>query len=190
MAVTVITSARINEWLSGDDGLSDALREAMSLPDTDDALALLVDISGGGLASPFRISSNPSQFFRIDGTTKEPVHGTLFQGREYIFCPFQFELFSEEEGGALSGCGFSLQNVDESITASLRGVSQALDFSVTIVSRNEPGNIQMRVDFLKLVSTVTTRETISGELSSYDYGAEPCAPAYTKGEYKTLDNRA
>lgn len=182
----VITSKEIDAWEGDDEGLSDELKIAMSLPDTDEGVIALIRLDAPGMAAPILVSSNAGEYFGDDEETKEPLHGTTFNGEQYLYCPFSLELLSSQEGGELSGASISIANVAPILTQTLREMATAIDVTIIILRKNDTSRAEMVVDFIKLVQVSITRESIRGDLSDYNYGSEPVTPNFTKAEYRGL----
>lgn len=182
----IVTSAEIDAWAGDDEGLSDELKEAMSLPDTDEGVIALVRLDAPGMSTPILVSSNAGEYFGDDTESKEPIHGTTYNGEQYLYCPFSLELLSSQEGGEISGASISIANVAPTLTATLREMATAINVTITILRKSDTSRAEMVVDFIKLVQVTITRESIRGDLSDYDYGSEPVTPNYTKAEYRGL----
>ena len=182
----IITSAQIDAWAGDDSGLSQELIDAMSLPDTDEGIIVLLRLSSPGMPDPILVSSNAKEFFGFDDETKEPMHGVTFKDEQYHFCPFSIELFSDLESGDLSTATVSIHNISPDLTIAIREVDIAIDFSIIVLRKNDTSRAEMVMDFAKLTEVSVNARTIRGTLSDYDYGSEPITPNYTRSEYRGL----
>lgn len=172
---------------SADGGLSDELVEAMSVSDTDDGVIMLLDIYHEDLTEAIRVTSSPTQALRLHPDTKEPIHGLIFNGKEYLWCPFSFIMGRDTDTGTITGISVSIQNVDPIMTEVLRNVHEAPRFDMTLLRKNNPTVAEMSLQILKLVNVRIDNTVIEGELSDYNYLAEPISPdKFTPGSTKGL----
>ena len=191
---TTYSSAEIDAYSAGAAapsdaflGLSNELIDAMSMADTNDGIIMLLDIFHEDLAEAIRISSNPGRALYLHPDTKEPVHGTIYKGKEYLWCPFNFILGHDAESGVLSGVKISIQNVDPIMTEVLRNIQKAARFEITFLRKNNPVIAEMIVNVLMLTNVTISNTLIEGDLSDYNYLAEPiCPDKFTPGLTKGL----
>ena len=148
---------------------SSAIRSMMGEESTDYPI-LLINLSGGGLASDVRISSDPTQ--RVLETDGDIYYGTISNSLTYFFIPFQLTLPDEDDTG-IPQISISFDNVSRDLTPLIRNATAAPSVQVDIVMSCSPSVIESSFpDFL--ISSVDYDElTISGTLTLDLFDDEP-----------------
>lgn len=175
MANTILTSREIDAW-TDDNGLSDEFLEILSEPDTNDGIVVLMRISHPDLLDPIRVSSNPGIFLFFHPDTREPVHGTMFGGEQYLWCAFSFVLVNDPETGAMGGASVSIENIDPIMTTTLREIDTAPQIDIALLRKNDTSKAEMIIDYLKVTNATINYGVIQGELTDYNFLAEPVSP--------------
>lgn len=155
--------------------LSPAAIKAMFSPDSDDTLAILLTITGGGIPTPIRLSDNYTG--RISVTDEEVIYGITSRSQNYQFIPFNLTL-PTEEAGAAPRCNITINDVTQILLPAIRELTSAPDVLIELVLTKSPNTVEASFPGFKLSSVSYNADTISGTLSVAQLAFEPF-PAHT-----------
>ncbi len=131
---------------------------------------LLVRLSGGGLSEDILVSSDPTE--RVLETDEEVYYGTVSNGEEYFFIPFQLTLPDEDDTGTAQ-MSITFDNVGRDLVPAIRNATSPPSVKVDIVMSCSTSTIEASFpDFI--ISSVEFDElTISGTLTLDLFNDEP-----------------
>lgn len=147
--------------------------------ETGDYPILLITVRHPDLAQPLKFSTDATT--RLPSLTNDEniVYGTISGGNEYIFCPMEIDLPTEDEEAPPSTI-MSVSNVGREMVTAIRSISPSpkptLDMALVLASNTDM--IEGIIEGLQLSDIDTNQATISGELVLDILTNEPC-PYYT-----------
>lgn len=120
-----------------------------------------------------------------DGTTRLPslttdenvVYGTVSNGLEYMYCPMELDLPTEDEDSPPS-TRLSVSNIGREMVEAIRSVRTSPILSMTLVLASDTDNIEGLIEGFKFSSVDINSTTIGGDLVLDVMTNEPC-PYYT-----------
>ena len=164
--------------------LSSTALRAMFAEDTGDYPILLVTITHSTLATPIRVSSDPTT--RLSVTDAEVIYGTVSNGVSYPFLPFQISLPSDVEDSA-PRAKISVDNVSRELTAAVRALDSPPSVTIDLVMASTPNIIETTFPGFDLSDIDGDVMTISGTLSIDLLVLEPFpAGVFTPGQFPGL----
>ena len=147
---------------------SDELRRAAAAEQTDEALAMLLTVSGDGMDT-LRVTDCNKDTFGYDANTGTPVEGLLV-GKERFYCyPFKWVL-PDQKAGENSTVSITIDNVDRDLVPAIRNQRKALNFECTVVRVSAPAAApEFALHDIKLVKAGYDVFTIRGTLAMDSY---------------------
>lgn len=108
-------------------------RESAYAAETGNVPIVLMTFDHADLATPIRISSDPTQ--RVTVTDEEVIYGTVFNGNNYIFVPARIKLPDDTEDGP-GEMTIEVDNIGRELTASIRSIFSPIEATIDIVMDN------------------------------------------------------
>ncbi len=147
--------------------ISEAFKRMMNSESTTELPIILLTITNDNFTDDIRISSDPTQLLPTANQ-----RGTISNGLEFIFCPFDIVLPSQNDTGAPRAT-VSVDNVDRRITENIRNARSKIFIKIEIVTSINPDIIEIPIENFELIEISYDALVVSGELSVEYYGNEP-----------------
>lgn len=147
--------------------ISNNARSATFSAQTSEAFIVLLTISHPSFVQPIRVSSDPTQILPIAN-----VMGTISNGVEYVFLPFEIQL-PQQDDGSTARATINIDNIDRSMVMAVRNADSALSVNVAIVLSSSPDTVEMSVEDFKIEHVRYDALSITGNLSVEYFDLEP-----------------
>lgn len=159
---------------TGDNAMSRVLSslaiKSMFAEETEDYPILLLTISGGGLSDSINVSSDPTQ--RLLETDADIFYGTLSNGVEYYFLPFQLKLPDESDESSQQ-MSITIDNVSRELVPAIRSASSSLSVSVVMVMSCSVDVVEATFPDFIITSVDYDEMTITGNMTLDLFDNEP-----------------
>jgi hypothetical protein len=149
------------------------LRKWAISSESDEVNVWLIEITHPTLSESIRVSSNPSQFLMLHEETKEPIYGTVSNGKTFYAIPFQFTLPTKPEDGDTPRATIRVDNVDKEMVEAIRNIDTFPMCNVYMIFDSSPDVIRETLPNFRLTGVTYTATSIEGTLSPRDFRAEP-----------------
>lgn len=147
--------------------LSTRSRRAAYAQETEEVFIVLVTLTNSNWEDDVRISTDPSQLLPI-----AQIRGTISNGKEYVFCPFDISLPGENDEG--SGVArISIDAIDRRIIQLIRSASRNIGITIQVVLESAPNAPQLTVTNFRLDKIEYDAMSVSAEISSGFLDNEP-----------------
>jgi hypothetical protein len=123
------------------------MRAAMNAQETGEIPVVLLTITHPDLATPIRLSSDPTT--RI--TTDPLVYGTVSRGQSFQFLPFSVVL-PDDKDEAPPSAHLVVDNIDRELIALIRSTSSPATVAMEMVLASAPDSVEILFPELDLVS--------------------------------------
>lgn len=133
-------------------------KQAIYAQDTDEVFIVLVEIDHDDFASPIRVCNDS-----VDITSNGDV---------YLAYPFQIELPSDEDGD-MPQARLTIDNVDRSLTASIRAIQTPPSVRIMVVLVSDPDVIEIDLPGFVFTNISYDALTITGTISIESFMNEP-----------------
>lgn len=157
--------------------LSPAALQAMFSPDSSETLAVLITITGTGLATPIRLADNYTQRILSLTTDDEVVYGVVSRGQNYVFIPFQITLPTEETEAA-PRCQITINDVTRYLIPVIRQATTALSVNIELVLTSTPDVLEASFGGFLMSGVSYNANTVTADLNVESLAIEPF-PAHT-----------
>jgi len=147
--------------------VSDALKETVFAPETDEVFIILITVTGNDLATPIRIANDPMVLLPVAG-----VRGVISRGEEYIYLPIDIQLPQQDDTG-IARARLTIDNVDRLIVEGARKASKGLSVTIEIVMASDPDTVEVSVPDFRFERVRYNALTISGDISLEYFDLEP-----------------
>lgn len=140
--------------------LSPDATSAVLSQEIDKVFIVLVQLSHSDLVEDIFISSDPTQTLPEAG-----VYGTISNGQEYIFLPFQIVL-QEQSDNLLARAKIVFDNIDRAIMVAIRGAGNSKPIvNIKIIMASNPDHVERELPNLRLDNVKANAFTIEAELT-------------------------
>jgi len=161
---------------------SDALK-AFYASETGDYPIILLEISHSSLSNNIYISSDATQ--RISTSTEDIIYGTVSNGIDYVFMPFEINLPNDVDDAAPT-TQISIDNVSRRLITTIRTIQTAPYITMKVVMYSNPDVVEVVFPNFRLDSISYDAMTLTGDLSTELMDKEPFpsgtfTPAYFPG---------
>lgn len=147
--------------------VSDEFKVEFYSQETDNVFIVLLTFSSSELLADIRIASDPMELLPIAN-----VDGVVSNGEEYLFAPFEIRLPRDDKTGAISA-KLTIDNIDQSIIATLRSVTEPVNLTIQVVLSNDPDNVEKSYSGFTLDDVQYDALTIEGTLTMDYWDIEP-----------------
>lgn len=141
---------------------------AVNAQTSSEVVVVLLTFSHADLADDIRISSDTTQTLPIAG-----VLGTVSNGDEYLYAPFELEMPSETIDG-ISRARITIDNVDRQIISTIRSIRGIINMSIQIVLASDPDTVEVAIDNFQLQNIDYDAMKVSADLVIKYFENEPC----------------
>lgn len=141
--------------------LSSAALSAFYAEETGDFPILLITISATGLATPVRVSSDPTQ--RISETTEQILYGTVSRGENFYFVPFSINLPNDNDSSPPQA-SISIDNVSRELISFIRSLTTQPSVLIEAVMSNTPDTVEIEFPDFDLNTISYDQMLITGDL--------------------------
>ena len=143
------------------------LERAVNTPITDEVFIILITIDHPTLTQPIRVSNDPTQILPI-----AQVRGTISQGEEYIFFPFDFS-FPSQEANASPIAQIRIDNVSREISTVINEMNSAPSFDIKVVLASAPDIVELELPDFKLRNAEWNAVGVTGDITVEYFDQEP-----------------
>ena len=158
--------------------LTPAAWAAITAQETDEVVVVLIELSHSTLADPIRVSSDNAELLPV-----AQVYGTLSNGTEYVFFPFEFTMPDQSEDSP-PRASLVIDNIDRSIVQAVREASgEPIAVAVKVVIASDPDTVVVGEIEFALKNVQYNATTVSGDLSFATVLDEP----YPEGMFGPSD---
>lgn len=158
--------------------LSPEAKEALFAERTSEVFITLVTLNHPSFTQPARFSSDPTQVLPDAGE-----RGTLSQGEEYLFLPFEFDLPAQDDTG-IANARIVIDNIDRRIVAAARTANSAVDVTISVVLASNPDVHEITISGFKIDKVNYNAVELSGVISVEYFDLEPFpAKRFTPSDY-------
>jgi hypothetical protein len=133
-------------------------RQAIYAQETNEVFVVLVEIDHADLASPIRVCSNDTDI--------------TSNGNVFTAYPFNIELPSDDEGD-MPQARLTIDNVDQSLTASIRTIQSPPSVRIMVVLASAPDVLEVDMPDFVFSNITYDAFTISGTISIESFMNEP-----------------
>lgn len=141
--------------------------EAVFSQETSDAFIALLTFYIPNQAEPLRVSSDPTVTLPING-----VPGTVSNGDEFIFLPFDIKLPQSDESGVTSA-RLTIENIDRRIVQAVRSAGSDISVKLEIVLSSNLDYVEYSIENFQLTSVSYNALNVQGDISMEYLGLEP-----------------
>jgi len=144
--------------------LSLEAQKAVYAEETGDYPIILLTFEHPELPEQILLSTDPTT--RLPGLTDEEnvVYGTISNGLEYIFCPIEINLPTEDEESAPQTV-MSVSNIGREMVETIRTLLSSPLLTMTIVLASDADRIEGQISGFKFTDVNIDQMTISGTLT-------------------------
>lgn len=146
---------------------SNSFKQHAYAQETDQACIALITISSDELEENLYVSSDPTQILPTAN-----VYGTISNGQEYVFLPFDLYLPADDKTGAVTA-KLIIENIDRRIIEIVRTVSKPVNMNIKMVLSGDLDFIEIEYDNFKLTNITYDSMTVTGDISLEYWGLEP-----------------
>jgi hypothetical protein len=150
--------------------LSPAALRAMYSQDASDTMAVLVTITGAGIATPIRIADNYTQ--RLSATDDEVIYGLISRSNNFVFIPFSINLPTEETEAA-PRCQITINDVTRFLIPSIRSATTTLNVVIELVMTATPDVVEIAFDGFLLSGITYNANSVTADLVVESLVIEP-----------------
>lgn len=138
---------------------SEAMTEEILKQEMTDVYITLLTITHDDLEESLYISSDPTVTLPV-----AQVYGTVSNGQEYVFLPFQLSL-QEQTDNLLARAKISFDNIDRSIMRAIRTISNSPPvINIKIIMASDPDTVEAEIPNLRLNNIRADAFTVEAEL--------------------------
>jgi hypothetical protein len=152
--------------------LSLEAQKAVYAQETGDYPIILLTCSHPELDEPMYISTDATTRLVELTTDEHVVYGTISNGREYIYCPVEISLPSEEEG-APPQTQLSIGNIGREMVVAIRSLRSSPTVSIAVVLASDPDRIEGELGGFTFTDVEITAMSITGNLVMDIMTSEP-----------------
>lgn len=138
---------------------SSVFQAALMAQETGEVVVALLTITHADLATPIRLSSDPT--VRI--STDPLLYATTSRGNDFTFLPFTFTL-PEDKSGAPPRVELVFDNINRSMVALLRSVSTPVSVLLELVLASSPNIVELALPAMQMAEVQISEDTISVSL--------------------------
>lgn len=149
--------------------VTEVFKDAAFNQETDEVFAVLLTLTSDELTEAIRVSSDPTQLIPELGND---IYGTVSNGNNFIFLPFEIWLPRDDKTGSVSA-KLSIENVDRRIVAQARSVTKPISVKIECVLVSDPDTIEISFDNFQLSNVSYDTMTVDGDLTLNYWGLEP-----------------
>ena len=147
---------------------SEAFRDAAFAQETGEAVITLLTVTHDSLATPIRLSSDPTVRLSDDPLS----YGTISRDETYLFLPFEVTL-GDDRDDVPTRVELRLDNADRALVGLLREVSSPPVIEVEMVLSGSPDLVEVSLPALRLADVRYDAAGISAELVVDGLQGEP-----------------
>lgn len=147
--------------------LSNNAKQAAFAQETHEAFIVLLTVSHDSWTDDVRVSSDPTQVLPVAG-----VRGTISNGDEYVFAPFNVNLPAQDDSG-VARASISVENVSRVLMQKIREATSAVSITIQIVLASDPDTVEVSVQDFRLERVSYDAFNITGEISVEYFDLEP-----------------
>lgn len=156
---------------------SNLLERAVNASHTNEVFIILITITHSVLSDPIRVSSDPTQVLPV-----ATVRGTISNGEEFIFIPFDFS-FPNQEADTSPIARLKIDNISREISTAIDAINSPADITIQVVLASTPSTIELELPDFKLRRTGWDVFEVTGDITVEHYDNEP----YPAGRFTTAD---
>jgi hypothetical protein len=131
--------------------------------ETEDYPIILLEIYHAELGQSLLFSTDPTTRLPTYTTDENIVYGTVSNGREYIYCPMEINLPSEDET-APPATSISVSNVGREMVAGIRSLRTSPKVDITLVLASDADDIEGIISGFVFKQIDINRSVITGTL--------------------------
>jgi len=166
---------------------SNSFVEAVNRSETNECFIFLAEINHSDLQEPIYLSSDATILLRYDGSSGNPVYGTIHDEKEWLYAPFSIVLPDSPQDGKQPVADVEIANTSFDVVRALREIRTSADVSLKVVLSSDLENVEYDIPKMKLNTTTTTMTKIQGKLGTTYALDEPCpAVDFTSGTFPAL----
>jgi hypothetical protein len=143
------------------------LERSVNVSTTAEVFIILITIRHSTLVNPIRVSNDPTQLLPI-----ALVKGTVSNGEEFIFFPFEF-VFPNQEAFASPVAQIRLDNVSREISTIINELPSSPTFDVQVVLASTPDIVELELLDFKLRRVEWNAINVIGDISVEYFDQEP-----------------
>jgi len=160
-------------------------RQAAYAQETGRVLIVLITLDHDDLATPIRLSTDPTQRIEELTTATDVVYGTVSRGETYIFFPVRVTLPNDTDVGP-GEMRLEVDNVHRQYTQTIRELFTPVNVSVEVVMDDDLDTVEAQWPEFLLTEIHYDASVISGKLVLETLDREPFpagsfSPAYFPG---------
>jgi hypothetical protein len=137
--------------------------KAIYATETGDYPIMLIKIIHPELPQEILLSTDPTT--RLPGMTTDQnvVYGTVSNSKEYMYCPMELDLWTEDEEAA-PYTRMTVSNIGLELVAAIRSIRTSPTVGLSIVLASDADNVEGQCDGFKFFDVDINPATVSGEL--------------------------
>ena len=143
------------------------LERTVNASETGEAYIILLTIQHPDLSDDIRISNDPTQLLPT-----AQVRGTISNGDEYIFLPFDFA-FPNQEPDTSPRAQLRIDNVSREISTIIDSITSSPTIQIDVVLSSTPDIIELQLKDFKLNRTETNIAMVIGDITVEHFDQEP-----------------
>lgn len=136
------------------------MRQAMNAQETGEVAVILLTITHPDLATPIRLSSDPTT--RI--STDPLLYGTVSRGQTYYFLPFS-AILPDDKDEAPPSARIIIDNIDRELIRLIRSTSTPAAVTLEMVLASAPDSVEIMFPELDLVSADYDAQSVTISLA-------------------------
>ena len=146
---------------------SKLLERTVNVACTKEAFIILIKIEHASLATPILVSNDPTQLLPT-----AQVRGTLSNGLEYIYFPFDF-IFPNQEDNTSPIARLQIDNISREIATSIETLTSSPTFNIQIVLSSTPDIVELELFDFSLKSVQWNVSQLIGDITVESFDKEP-----------------
>jgi hypothetical protein len=138
-------------------------QKAVYAQETGDYPIILLTFTHPELSEPLYISTDPTERLVNLTTDENVVYGTQSNGHEYVYCPVEIALPSEEEDSPPQ-TQLSLSNIGREMVGAIRSLRTSPTVSIAVVLASDTNRIEGELSGFTFTDVEINSLTITGNL--------------------------
>lgn len=146
---------------------SQSFKQHAYAQETDQTIIVLLTISSDELTEDIYISSDPTQTLPEAG-----VYGTVSNGQEYVFLPYDIWLPHDDKTGAVTA-KLVIENIDRQIVEIVRQITKPVTVNIKTILSGDLDFVEIEYSDFQLSNISYDTMTVSGDITLDYWGLEP-----------------
>lgn len=148
--------------------ISSGFKAKLHAQDSDVVAAALLTITHADLASPIRLSTDPTKRLSTDPLK----YGTTSRSNDYDFVPVAVVL-PDEADDAAPAASLEVDNADLGLITAVRSITDAADVAIEIIDTSDPDTVEISFPAMRVANVTYDRSVVRFGLEVEGLQSEP-----------------